>query len=220
MIDPSARRFYWRLASLHCPPMQPASRTRQGLANWLVPIALACLLLALQAGGASVYEALRYERATVRAGEPWRLATAHFVHLGWTHCLLNVAGLAVCAVFAGGARSPREWLEAIAALAVGVGASLMVLSPRIADYAGLSGVLYGLFVWVLAVPAWRGDLLARVALAFVLGRFGWQMFFGPSEAQGALIGGEVVAEAHLYGAAWAFALVGWEWLRARRRRST
>ncbi|WP_423739656.1 rhomboid family intramembrane serine protease [Cupriavidus basilensis] len=31
------------------------------------------------------------------AGEAWRLLSCHFVHLGWAHCLLNVAGLLMLA---------------------------------------------------------------------------------------------------------------------------
>ena len=35
---------------------------------------------------------LRYERAAIAAGELWRGISAHLVHLGFTHTLLNLAG--------------------------------------------------------------------------------------------------------------------------------
>jgi rhomboid family GlyGly-CTERM serine protease len=183
--------------------------------NWLSPLVIACLIVLLQAGGTPVYELLRYERQAVFAGELWRLVTSNFVHLGWAHCLLNLAGLGLCTVFAAGTRSWRAWASAIGVLALGVGLLLLLASPGVADYAGLSGVLYGLFVWVLAPLAWRGGLVPRLALAFVCARIAWQMLFDSTGAQSALIGGNVVAEGHLYGALCAIALLGWEALRAR-----
>lgn len=190
----------------------------RSLANWLVPTALAGLMLALQAGGEPVYHALRYERAAVLGAQLWRLLTAHVVHLGWAHCLLNVGGLALCAALAAGTRSWRAWAAAIGVLALGVGLLLLAAPPRAMNYAGLSGVLYGLFIWVLAPRAWRGDRVAWVVLAAVVARIGWQMLHPPSAAQGALIGGEVLVEAHLYGALCAgmLCLCQGVWPRLRR----
>ncbi len=187
-------------------------------ANWLVPFALGCLVLSLQAGGEPVYEALRYDRAAVLGAQPWRLLSAHVVHLGWAHCLMNVGGLALCAAFAAGTLGWRAWLAAVVGLALGVGLLLLAASPQASDYAGLSGVLYGLFVWVLAPRAWRGDRVAWIVLAAVLTRVGWQMFNPPSQAQRALIGGEVLVEAHLYGVlcAVALCLVHGAWSHSRR----
>ncbi len=194
------------------------SLPRRPLVNWLMPVALACLMLVLQAGGEPVYEALRYERAAVLGGQLWRLLSAHAVHLGWAHCLMNVGGLALCAALAAGTRSWRAWAAAIAVLALGVGVLLLVASPQTKNYAGLSGVLYGLFIWVLAPRAWRGDRVARLVLIAVAARIAWQMFHPPSDAQRALIGGEVMVEAHLYGALCALVLCLWQgaWPRLRR----
>ncbi|MBJ2154312.1 rhombosortase [Variovorax sp. IB41] len=194
-----------------------AHPSRSTFLNLLTPVALAFLIVLFQMGGAPVYELLRYERQAVFAGEWWRLVTSNFVHLGWAHCLLNLAGLAVCAVFAADTRSWREWASAIGALALGVGLLLLLASPRVGDYAGLSGVLYGLFVWVLAPRAWRGGLVPRLALAFVCARIAWQMLFESPGAASELIGGHVVAEGHLYGALCAIAVLGWEGLRARKK---
>ncbi|WP_429614511.1 rhombosortase [Variovorax sp. W2I14] len=192
----------------------------RSFANWLVPVALACLVLALQAGGEPVYEALRYERAAVLGGQYWRLLSAHAVHLGWAHCLMNAGGLALCAALAAGTRNWCAWATAIVVLAIGVGILLVAASPEATNYAGLSGVLYGLFIWVLAPRAWRGDRVAWIVLVAVIARIGWQMFHPPSDAQRALIGGEVMVEAHLYGALCALALCLWQgaWPRLRRAR--
>ena len=112
----------------------------------------------------------------------------------------------------------RAWAIAIVVLALGVGILLVVASPRATNYAGLSGVLYGLFVWVLAPRAWRGDRVALIVLLAVIARIGWQMLHPPLEAQRALIGGDVLVEAHLYGAlcALVLCLCQWAWLHLRR----
>ena len=196
----------------------PVQHLPRSFTNWLVPVALACLVLALQAGGEPVYETLRYERAAVLGRQPWRLLSAHAVHLGWAHCLLNAGGLALCAVLAAGTRSWCAWTTAIVVLALGVGILLVVASPQAKNYAGLSGVLYGLFIWVLAPRASRGDRVAWILLIAVIVRISWQMFHPPSDAQRALIGGEVTVEAHLYGALCALALCLWQgaWPHLRR----
>ena len=131
---------------------------------------------------------------------------------------MNAGGLALCAAFAAGTRSWRAWATAIVVLALGVGILLVAASPQATNYAGLSGVLYGLFIWVLAPRAWRGDRVALIVLVAVLARIGWQMFHPPSEAQRALIGGDVMVEAHLYGALCALALCLWQevWPHLRR----
>ncbi len=184
----------------------PATSPLRSPAHWLVPAALAGLMLALQAGGEPVYQALRYERARVLDGQSWRLLTAHVVHLGWAHCLMNAGGLALCAALAAGTRSGRAWAAVIVALAFGVGALLVVASPGATNYAGLSGVLYGLFIWVLAPRAWQGDRWAWIGLVVVVARLGWQLSQPRADAQPSWIGGEVMVEAHLYGALCALAL--------------
>lgn len=131
---------------------------------------------------------------------------------------MNVGGLVLCAAFAAGTLSWRAWATAIVVLALGVGMLLLVASPRATNYAGLSGVLYGLFIWVLLPRARRGDRVALIVLVAILARIGWQMFHPPAEVQRALIGGEVMVEAHLYGALCALALCLWQgaWAYLRR----
>ena len=57
---------------------------------WLLAGAVTLVCVALEAAG--LRDLLAYDRAGLGAGQVWRLLTAHFVHLGWTHMLLNLAG--------------------------------------------------------------------------------------------------------------------------------
>src|SRR5262245_13977247 len=63
--------------------------------RWIVPALVTVLILAAALGGDAIRMELRYERAAVFRGELWRLVTGHIVHLGWSHTLLNLAGLAL-----------------------------------------------------------------------------------------------------------------------------
>lgn len=182
--------------------------------------ALTVPLLALQASGSAVQHALRYERAAVLGGQLWRLFTAHALHLGWTHLLLNATGLLLCAALAPQAFQPRrlpQLLGCLAVLALAVSLGLLCFSPGLAHYVGLSGVLYGLFLWALAPLARTGDPAALLTLAGLLLWTAWQGLAGPLASEEAAIGGRIIVEAHGYGLAGAILGLGWTGWRAQAR---
>lgn len=169
-----------------------------------VAAAMGLTMLALQGAGPELRLALRHEPAALAAGDLWRLLSAHAVHLSWSHLATNLAGLLLCAALAPQAFQPRSLprlLARLAWLAVAVSLGLLVGPPEVAHYVGLSGVLYGLFLWTLAPAAWRGDPAARFTLTGMLGWALWQSLAGPIAAEEAAIGGRIVAAAHLYGLA-------------------
>lgn len=174
---------------------------------------MAGLMMVLQAGGAPLRATLRYERSAVLGGQIWRIFSAHFVHLSWAHCLLNLAALGLCVLLSRGTPPGRLWWPTTLVLAAGVGSLLLLASPDVPDYVGFSGVAYGLFVCVLLPQSRRGDRLALVLLLLLLGRIVWQLVWQSPLAELELIGGSVVAEAHLYGAVCGMA---WAIFQARR----
>ncbi len=184
----------------------------------LAPAALAALMLVLQTGGAPVRAALRYDRAAVLVGQLWRLVSANFVHLGWIHCLLNLTAFGLCVLLSRGSLSGRFWWGASFAIGLGVGILLLLASPDVPNYVGMSGVVYGLFVCVLGPQAWRGERAALVLLLLVLARIAWQLLVESPAVQLELIGGTVVAKAHLYGACCGLALAVGQALFTRRCR--
>lgn len=127
-----------------------------------IPVAVAAIATLLQlAGGA----------------EAWRLATGQLVHLGWTHLLMNLVGLAVVWWLFGRDLTARQWGAGIAACGLGVGAGLLGFSPGLAWYVGFSGILHGLLAIVMVVRVSRRpaplDVLLSAALVakLVLERF-------------------------------------------------
>jgi len=160
-------------------------------------LAVAVLMLVLQAGGAGVADALRYERAAIASGELWRLVSGHFVHLGWTHCLLNVGGVAALAMIL---PAPLRAWRCSALLGMFIGLALFAMLPGLNHYAGFSGINYGLAALAL-LPRARGEAVAALVLAALVARAVWQSLDGGSAADAAWLGAPPLAAAHLAGLA-------------------
>ncbi|WP_323122108.1 rhombosortase [Burkholderia alba] len=189
------------------PPYRVVPLLARRYAGWL---AVAALLVALQCLPAPVRDALAYDRRAIAGGEIWRIATAHFVHLGWAHCIVNVACLALCACLLAGRCRP---FVTIGALAAGCGLLLWIGAPEVSRYVGLSGVIYGLAVMAL-LPHARRERLAGLVLLALFVRVGWQLVAGTPRAEADWLGGPVIAQGHVAGLA---AGAAFAWVGARRR---
>ncbi len=175
----------------------PAWRVR--LASWHLPVllALSCGLVAL--GGADLAGILRYQRTDILHGQLWRLLSAHLVHLGTAHLLLNLCGLGlVWALFARELSGAAGWLVLLCS-ALGVSFGLLLFDPGLVWYVGLSGVLHGLFA-AGALRLWRErPAEAALMLAALAGKLLWEQLLGPLPGTSAIAGGPVIVAAHLFG---------------------
>lgn len=158
--------------------------------------------------------ALQFDRHAIADGEWWRLLTAHGVHLGRPHMLLNAAALSVVMTLVGRELAPAEWLALglVAALTISTGIWLWL--PEVSGFAGLSGVLHGLII-AGALAAWpRQPVLSGVILAFIMLKLASEMLFGQTPGTADLTGGPVLVESHCLGAAtgllWGSARLLWQ----------
>ena len=167
---------------------------------WLAVAALAMAAILLQAGGEGLRDALAYDRAALGAGELWRLLTGHVVHLGWSHLLLNLVGLALVTWIVGRSYGALEWLYvAFVSIAV-IDAGFWFLYTQLGWYVGLSGLLHGLLAAGLLVGVARREREALVLSLFVLAKLCWEQIAGPLPGSEGTSGGSVIVDAHLYGA--------------------
>ncbi|MEI2422682.1 rhomboid family intramembrane serine protease, partial [Arthrospira platensis SPKY2] len=67
------------------------------------------------------------------------------MHLGWVHLAMNLLGLALLWGLFGVRLGTRGGLAACLSSGIAVGLGLALGAPGVAWYAGLSGVLHGLF---------------------------------------------------------------------------
>lgn len=141
--------------------------------------------------------------------EPWRLLSAHLVHINTTHVLINAAGWVLLARLFAPELAARTQALVLLAAALAVGAGLVLLHPAIAWYRGFSGVLHALFFagavqWLLA--ALRGArTLRRLWLPALLVAGGTVKVLVEQPAGSATpyaqwLGAQTVPQAHLFGA--------------------
>lgn len=163
---------------------------------WL--LGAAAIVLSLAGGPSS--PALRYERAAVLAGEWWRLLSGHLVHLGVSHLVLNLAGLALIGWIFGPGLRAAAWLWMLLASVIALGAGFLLLSPQLNWYVGLSGVLHGLLLGAALLDRGFGRGLRLALVLGVLAKLAWEQWAGALPFTAEAAGGPVVVDAHLYGA--------------------
>jgi rhomboid family GlyGly-CTERM serine protease len=166
----------------------------------LAPGAVGGVALLLEVGGEPLRMALRYEREGIASGEIWRLVTGHLVHLGPTHAAMNVAALGVMAAVFTRFLTTWDWVVAMLVAALAIDAGLYALSPAVAWYVGLSGVLHGCWAAACVRAFAERPAEAWALTALILGKLAYETVSGPLTLTGTVAGGPVVAVAHAYGA--------------------
>jgi rhomboid family GlyGly-CTERM serine protease len=159
---------------------------------------LAALLAVLQAAGWR--QALEYRRAAVLRGELWRLVTDNLVHLGWVHLARDLAGLFLIWALVGDSLDELSWLGALGASGLAVSLGLVVFSPEISWYVGISGVLFGLYCAGVLCQLPHRPIFSAALLLGMIAIITWTLYAGALPGEIAGLGGRVVPQAHLYGA--------------------
>ncbi len=132
----------------------PTSGARHG---GLVPpwrtLLLTCLALGLHLLAGPAPEAWVYDRASIRAGELWRLLTGHLVHADGSHALWDIVALLLLGTLL--ERRLGPWFTvSLAASVVSIDVWLWWGMPALERYCGLSGILNSLLATGL-YELWR-----------------------------------------------------------------
>lgn len=166
---------------------------------WLVPGIVLLIALALMLSGDSGREWLRFDRGGIAAGEVWRLLTGHFVHLGVSHTLLNLAGLVLVWILVGRTFTWPQWLYVMAGSVAAIDLGLWFGATQLEWYVGLSGLLHGMLAAGIAGGLADRSYEALVLAIVVAGKLAWEQLVGPLPGSEASSGGAVIVDAHLYG---------------------
>lgn len=197
----------------------PGIVRRSFLRHWPVLAVIApCLLLAL--GGDAARLALRYDRAAILHGEIWRLFTGNFVHLGTGHLLEDMAGAILLWLLFEDVLSAWRTPGAVLVGALAVGLGLFIGDPDVGWYVGISGALDTLWAAGSLALIRRRDRFGWMLALVLLAKLAYEQTVGPLPFSSTSTGGQVVVDAHLYGAL-AGALLGFggglPWGRIMRR---
>ena len=142
--------------------------------------------------------ALRPE--AVRDGELWRLATAHLVHLGQAHLVLNFVGMALIAVTLWPVLTlPRLVRVALVSGAV-ISGGMMVLLPDGQSYVGFSAIAHGVFAYGGLMLLRQRDGFGVVVTGCLAGKLLLEAVSGALPTTAMMIGGEVSYLSHVLGA--------------------
>ncbi len=152
------------------------------------------MLLADHAG-----PALEFQRQAIFDGQVYRLLTAHLVHTGINHSVMNLAGLVMIWFLLKGSLSQLEWWLVLLVTALCVSGGLLLFSQEVQWYRGMSGVLHGAVVLAIIRSgqlAWMIRLIILLAVAIKVGLEQTHSGLWQSEQ---LIGAPVIVASHLYG---------------------
>ena len=164
------------------------------------------LLVALFVAQSFNLDMLEYRRASFTS-EPWQAVSHILIHLNYPHLFLNAGALvAIYFLFDGAFESPL-WFVTLLVSAIFSACGLYFFSDEVAWCQGMSGALHGLFAYAAirsrASWLWIAGLTAKI-------------FFEQTPAitasldlqfTEALIDGDVVVDAHMWGAFGGFAVV-------------
>jgi rhomboid family GlyGly-CTERM serine protease len=140
--------------------------------------------------------ALRYDRDALAQGQLWRLLTAHWVHLGLRHALVNVLGFALLWALFVRDYSARQWLLIVFAALAAIDAGLWLWDSTVRWYVGSSGVLHGILAAGTVANLKRREPQGLALAALVAGKLLYEQRVGPLPFSGS---SAVVVDAHLFG---------------------
>ncbi len=191
----------------------------RGTAHWQAAgtLIVACVIFATF--GDEGREAFKYDRLAIADGEYWRLVTGHFVHLSVAHLLLNLAGLVLVWLLVGRYYTNAQWLLVFIASMVGASGGFWFVDPHLLWYVGLSGVLHGLLLAGAVQGLKTLPPESAIIVIIVIGKLAWEQFSGPLPGSESVSGGDVVVNAHLFGAAGGLVMSGVLWRSFGQKRS-
>jgi rhomboid family GlyGly-CTERM serine protease len=178
-------RLHGPLKSLNC----------DGGLGWALLIT-GLLLIVPTLGGEAARQLLRYDRAALAQGQWWRLLTAHLVHLGLRHALLNALGLALMWALFARDYSLRAWLLIVFAAMAAIDSGLWFADSTVAWYVGSSGVLHGVMAAGALAHVRTGQRDGWILVAVLAAKLAYEHWAGALPFSGT---GPVVISAHLYG---------------------
>ena len=176
------------------------NKTTQAILKHKFPITITLIVTLIALIGSEANQWLRFDRAALLNGEVWRLISGHFAHLGWSHLTMNVFGFILIWVLFHNTASDARWILVLLLSSLGTSLLLLWLNPTLQWYVGLSGVLHAFFVFGCLNEINSGRKSSWILLTIIIMKLIWEQIAGPLPGSEQSTGGNVIVDAHLYGA--------------------
>jgi len=141
----------------------------------------------------------RYDSDITSSLEFWRLLTGHWVHLNWTHWLLNSLGFVLLVALLRIRWRISYWIKVIIIHSLLISIAMLFLNPQLNWYVGFSGALYGLFMLAAIINIKKDKLMSVLIIAIISLKIGAEQFYGSTVSTEKLLGAPVIIDAHAYG---------------------
>ena len=144
-----------------------------------------------------IHDVFLWQRTLIEQGQWWRILTGNLTHTNISHYLMNSAVLLlICQIFSKHL-TEKKLLSLLCFLSLVIG--IFICFTPINAYAGLSGILHGLFLWGAIKDIQAGNKSGWLLSIGVLLKVVLEQKYGGAPSSAALIGARVAVEAHLAG---------------------
>lgn len=175
--------------------MQLSKKSANKTVIFLVLLALPILLMLFE-----LQTLLRYQSIGTIEQEYWRWLTGHWVHLSWGHLWMNWLALLIIFVSFNDLYSARDWLMLALSMPLLISLQFIFFAEQLVWYVGLSGWLHGLIMICMLQDAKLPKAVRVIFIILLTIKLLWEQVYGALPGSAELAGGNVVVDAHLFGA--------------------
>ena len=183
------------------------------LPYFLVIVTALCVLFQLP----DIQSTVIWNIDDIHQGHWWRILTGNFTHTNLIHLAMNVGALWIMAFLFRPTSCSLAGVLLTSGFTVG---AFLLFSSNLYSYAGLSGILHGIFAYYSLNEALSGRRSSWLLVIGVIAKIGYEQFYGASAETARLIGAQVATEAHLFGGISGLLLAVVIHLRQKRTQST
>lgn len=182
------------------PRARNESKLKPVVKRHILPVTIVFFVTFIGLFGSDVTLWLRFDRNAILSGEIWRVLTGHLAHLSWPHLLMNLLGLALVWALFDRYLPTKRWLHVMVFGGFGISLLLLVVDSHLLYYVGLSGVLHAMFVVGCLYDLRSGRWDSKLLLILFIVKLLWEQLVGPLPGSEKTAGGNIVVDAHLFGA--------------------
>lgn len=195
--------------------MKTSAKPVSELGNFLLRFGLLALSAGLVFAAALPWlNHLGFDPAAVAEGEIWRILTGHIAHLSSPHAAANALGLGLSLTVLLELARPRTICSAAVFVAAGISTvHLLIDFPSGSEFAGFSGILYGLAALIACLlvgssAAWAVGIALALVASIAISLSGWSPWAFETATATHVSGGVLGAFAgawfriHGYGSRW------------------